>query len=377
MDKPIYLIGMGQTRFGEHWDTSLRTLIDEAVSAALLSSRLTPLDIDCVVVANMLGERGSDQAHLGALTASLLPHQPPALRVEAACASGSVAIHTAVALLESGRARNILVVGAEKMTDASTEDIASALMTAGDSERDRPSGLTFPGIFGLVATRYMHEHGLTREQLNIVSAFHHRNAAANPYAQFRNDVTPEAVGKSALVADPLRLLDCSPITDGAAACILSTVRKSNLRLAASQIATDSVSIAERETLTSFRATKDAADHALQEAETSLEDISALELHDCFSIAALVHLEDLGFAEPGESIHMYEEHYREEPRTNLTSLNRSGGLKACGHPVGATGIKQLIDVGKRLAEANARFGMTHNIGGAAATCGIHILEHIDA
>src|SRR3989339_729666 len=304
MQKELSLVGIGQTKFGEWWGKSLSSLMEEAVDAAIASAPCSALDIDFIVVANMLGESTSGQAHLGALAASLLPHHPPAIRVEAACASGSVALHTACALLESGRAETVLVIGAEKMTDSPAEEIATGLMGAAESELDAPSGLTFPGIFGLIARRYMHEFGLTREDLNLVSARHHRNAIANPFAQFRSEISTESIGASPLVADPLRLLDCSPVSDGAAACLLSTKHKSPFRIAASQVSTDTVSITERPLLTSFAATKDSATRALEEAGIDHADISHLELHDCFSIAALLSLEDMGFAEPGQGIRWY-------------------------------------------------------------------------
>lgn len=370
MERDIFLIGSGQTRFAEWWEKSLRDLIEEAVAAAIEDSPCTVLDIDMVVVSNMLAEQTNGQAHLGALTASLLPHCPPALRVEAACASGSVALHTACALLESGRAETVLIVGAEKMTDVSMDEINTALMSAGDAEIDTPAGLTFAGIFGLIAQRYMHEYGLTREQLSEVSAVHHRNAQENPYAQFQSAVTPESVTASAPVADPLRLLDCSPISDGAAACILSTTHESDMRLAATSLSTDVLSLTERSSLTSFPASREAMTGALTEADISREDLRCLEMHDCFSIAALIHLEDLGFADPGKGISFYE-----EKSTSTLAVNPSGGLKACGHPVGATGVKQVIDVAKNLRETKSRWGMTHNIGGIGATASVHILEHV--
>lgn len=368
MRDEIFLIGSGQTKFGEHWNKGVKDLMEEAVASAIAASPVTALDIDFVIVANMLGERVSDQAHLGAMAASLLPHRPPALRTEAACASGSVALHTAVSLLESNRAETVLVVGVEKMTDAGNEEIAAALMGAADSEKDAESGLTFPGIFGLIARRYMHEYGLTRSQLNLVSARHHERAMANPFAQFRCSVPPDTVGKSALVADPLRLLDCSPVSDGAAACLLSTKHGSPLRIAASQLSTDTVSIVDRPSITSFPATRDAAERAYEEAGIRPEDIDHLELHDCFSIAAIINLEDLGFAEPGRGIRFYEE------ELCAPTVNVSGGLKACGHPVAATGVKQVIDIGKQLLGSGNRWGLAQNFGGACATCGIHILEH---
>jgi acetyl-CoA C-acetyltransferase len=368
MNAPIYLTGIGQTRFGELWDMSLPDLIEEAMESCTASSPCNALDIDMVVVANMLGELTNLQANLGSIASSLLPHHPPALRVEAACASGSVALHTACSLLESGRVETVLVIGVEKMTDVSTEEISSALMSAADSERDTPSGLTFPGIFGLIAKRYMHEYGLTREQLNIVSSRHHASAVSNPFAQFRREISPEKISESPLVADPLCMLDCSPISDGAAAVILSTKHKSPLRIAASQMSTDTLSITERASITSFNTTKEAARKAWHEANVEPDEISIIELHDCFSIAALISLEDLGIAEPGKGIDFYS-------RADSPCLvNPSGGLKACGHPVAATGIKQIIDVSKQLKKSNGKFGLAHNFGGAGATCGVHILEN---
>lgn len=357
------------TRFGEWWDKSLIDLMDEAMTAAIENAGCTALDIDTIIVANMLGEYTNGQAHLGAMAASLLPHHPPALRVESACASGGIALNTATALLESGRAETVLVLGAEKMTDVSTEVISAGLMGAADAEKDAPSGLTFPGIFGLIANRYMHEHGLTREQLNEVSAKHHANAVQNPFAQFRSAIPAEQISKSPMVASPLHMLDCSPISDGAAACILSTKFASSFRLAASQLATDHVSLANREIITSFNATKEAARKALAEAEITKEDINHLEIHDCFSIAALINVEDLGYAEPGKGIELYT-----QENTNLT-INKSGGLKACGHPVAATGVKQIIDATKQLHESGKQYALTQNFGGACASCAIHILEHI--
>jgi len=371
MNQDIYLIGTGQTPFGEHWDKNLKDLMDEAVTAAIDDSPINALDIDFIVVSNMLGERTNDQAHLGAMASSLLPHRPPALRTEAACASGSVAVHTALSLLESGRAETILVVGVEKMTDVSPDEISAALMGAADAEKDIPSGLTFPGIFGLIANRYMHEYGLTREQLNLVSSRHHSNAVENPHAQFRSPIPPEQISQSAQIADPLCLLDCSPVSDGAAAVILSNKHESPIRIAASQISTDTLSITDRPTLTSFPATKDATDRALEEADITHEDIAHLETHDCFSIAAVINLEDLGFAQPGAGIQLYED------EMSTPTVNASGGLKACGHPVGATGVKQIVDLTKQLTSSNKRYALAHNFGGAGATCCVHILENTSA
>ncbi len=381
VQRDIFLIGSGQTKFGEWWDKSLRNLAEEAVGKAIADASCLPTDIDAVIVANMLAETANNQAHLGAMVSSLLPHRPPTLRVEAACASGSVAVHTACALLESGRAQTILVLGLEKMTDVPGETIAHALMGAADAEKDQPSGLTFPGIFGLIARRYMHEYNLTREELNFVSALHHRNATENPHAHFRNQINPDDVSQSPLVADPLHVLDCSPVSDGAAACILSThfhhKRSRRVRLAASQLAHDTLSITERPSITSFCATKDAAKKAYTEAGVTIEDIAHIEHHDCVSSAAVSNIEDLGFAEKGGGIEYYKKTSNQKPVTSNLLANASGGLKACGHPVGATGVKQIIEIARQLETNSEKWGLAHNFGGACATCCITILENIAA
>lgn len=379
MKEPVYVLGGGQTRFGELWNSSLMDLIQEAVDAAICSAKILPTEIDAIVIGNMIGGETARQAHLSPLTSALLPHRPPAIRVEAACASGGLAVHTACALLESGRAGSVLVVGAEKLTDVPSEEVTSALMHAAEAEKDMPCGLTFPGIFALTANAYMHQYNLSRDELSLVSACSHRAAIKNPYAQFRKEISASSISKSSLVADPLRLLDCSPITDGAAAIVLSTNKRSGVRIAASQLAHDAVSLTDRASLTSFASTKIAFARALQEANWKKKDIDVLELHDCFSIATLIHLEDMGFAEEGSAIRIYES--GDADVTGDLPINTSGGLKACGHPIGATGVKQILDIWKQLTHnapnqvQGAKRGIAHNLGGVGATCTLHCLETV--
>ncbi len=379
MKEPVYVLGGGQTRFGELWNSSLMDLIQEAVDAAISSAKILPTEIDAIVIGNMIGGETARQAHLSPLTSALLPHRPPAIRVEAACASGGLAVHTACALLESGRAGSVLVVGAEKLTDVPSEEVTSALMHAAEAEKDMPCGLTFPGIFALTANAYMHQYNLSRDELSLVSVCSHRAAIKNPYAQFRKEISAGSISKSSLVADPLRLLDCSPITDGAAAIILSTNKRSGVRIAASQLAHDAVSLTDRASLTSFASTKIAFARALQEANWKKKDIDVLELHDCFSIATLIHLEDMGFAEEGSAIRIYES--GDADVTGDLPINTSGGLKACGHPIGATGVKQILDIWKQLTHnapnqvQGAKRGIAHNLGGVGATCTLHCLETV--
>ncbi len=379
MKETVYLLGGGQTRFGELWDKSLAQLIREAVDAAMHNTQVLPTDIDYIVIGNMVSGETASQAHLGTFASSLLPHHPPALRVEAACASGGVAVHTACALIESGRAQTVMVIGAEKLTDVAGETVTKALMHAADAEKDMPCGLTFPGIFALSTQAYMHRYNLTRERLSLVSACSHRAAVKNPYAQFRREISAQAISKSAPVADPLRLLDCSPISDGAAAIIVSSTKQSNVRFAASQLANDYLSLADRESLTSFASTKNAFAHALRESGWNRNDIDVAELHDCFSIASIIHLEDCGFCAEGDGIRLFEQ--GDADASGSLPINPSGGLKACGHPIGATGVKQVLDVWKQLTGTapnpvkNAKRGLAQNLGGVGATCTIHLLESI--
>ena len=380
MRETVYVLGGGQTRFGELWHQSLSDIIREAVDMAITSTGILPTDIDAVVIGNMIGGETAEQAHLGTFVSSLLPHHPPALRVEAACASGGLAVHTACALLESGRAETILVVGAEKLTDCASEIVTSALMHAADAEKDLPSGLTFPAIFALTAMSYMHTYGLQREDLSLVSESAHLAAVKNPYAQFRKEISAATISKSPLIADPLRLLDCSPISDGAAAIILSTKKESGVHIAASQLANESLSLTDRASLTSFVCTRTAFTKALKEANWQIKDIDAIELHDCFSIASLIHLEDCGFVEEGQAIRLFQN--KETGVDGSLPVNPSGGLKACGHPIGATGIKQILDCFKQLTNQapnqvkGAKRVMAHNLGGVGATCTIHLLEATD-
>jgi acetyl-CoA C-acetyltransferase len=286
-------------------------------------------------------------------------------------------MHTATALLESGRAGTVLVIGAEKLTDIAAEKVTEAIMHAGDQEKDGEAGLTFPGIFALTAAAYMHQWGLKREELSLVPEHAHTMAIGNPYAQFQKEIPADTISKSPLIADPLRLLDCSPISDGAAAVILSTQKRSDVRLAASAIASEPLSLADRASLTSFQSTKAAFNSALQEAGWIKEDIDVLELHDCFSIASLIHLEDMGFADEGRGIELFKK--KEVSEEGLYPVNMSGGLKACGHPVGATGIKQILDCYKQLTKQaprqvrDASRALAHNLGGVGATCTVHLLE----
>ncbi|MCX6777691.1 MAG: thiolase domain-containing protein [Candidatus Micrarchaeota archaeon] len=381
----VAIVGAGMTKFGERWEDSFRDLILEAGMQALQSANMKGDDIDALYGGTMAAGRLIGQEHITALIADYMGLNPiPATRVEAACASGGVALRSGYLAVASGHHNNVVVGGVEKMTDVSVSDATTALGGAGDQEWELFMGATFPALYALMARRHMHEFGTTEEQMAAVSVKNHANAAKNPYAQFQKEITIEQVMKSKVVASPLKVFDCSPITDGAAAVILAPLEEAKkytdtpIEIVASTQASDTIALHGRDSLTSLKATRIAAEKAYKTANVTVKDIDVVEVHDCFSIAEIIATEDLGFFKKGEGGKAAE-----EGRTALNSdisVNTSGGLKGCGHPVGATGIKQAVEVvwqltgkaGKRQVD-NAEIGMTHNVGGSGATCVVHIMK----
>ena len=374
--------GVYQTKFGELWDKSLMGLMLEAGEGAINNAKIERKKIDLILVANMLGGVLEGQNHLGALAGELLGLKiKPAFRVEAACASGGVAINQAAMAIKAGQAKNVLVIGAEKMTDKSNGEVALALMGAA-SEAERLAGLTFVGLYALMARVYFEKFKANKDDLAYVAIKNHKHASLNPKAQFPFPVLLETVLKSSCVASPLHLFDCSPITDGAAGAVISGEdgKENKIKLAASQIATDSINLTERESLVELKATKIAGQKAYQEAGIKPEEIDLAEVHDCFSIAEIMAVEDLGFCRKGEGFKRIKA--GDFDLGGRLPVNLSGGLKACGHPVGATGVKQLVEIVTQLrGEAekrqvkNCRIGLTHNVGGSGATAVVNILKKL--
>lgn len=396
--KKIKVIGSYITKFGELWDRSLESLFEEAVFGSLNSvdgekftnrkvthqygttmseAKFKLSDIDAVFVANMAAGQFANQLHLNALVSQMLPNNPVSFRVEAACASGSMAIEMAELGLLSGRYRTVLVVGAEKMTDAMVSD--STKILAGASEYQKEYGSTFPALYALLAQAHMQEYGTTTNQLAKIASKNHIHALNNPKAQFRKEIPIDVINNSMVVASPLRLFDCSPISDGAASVILTTknIKKYSNKPTIEGFGhgQDSLSLVDRKSLTELSATKIAANQAYRQAKVKPKDISFAEVHDCFTIAELLACEDLGFFRKGEAGKAID--------NNMTTyggklvVNPSGGLKACGHPVGATGVKQIAFLSEYL-EKNSKikgktFALAHNVGGSGATAIVHILS----
>lgn len=387
----ISVLGAATTNFGELWEKSLRDLAREASLAALKDADLVPKDVEAVFISNMLSGILLGQEQLGPLVTEELGINVSATRVEGACASGGLAVYEAVNSLLSGRFKTVLVVGVEKMTDKTMENITSALMAAG-SDAERQAGATFPSLYALLAKSHMEKYGTTEEQLAAVAVKNHYHASLNGQAQFRFPLTIEQVLKSPKICDPLKLLDSSPVSDGAAAVVLCAKNPSTLRLrsglgtgktafiSACEVATDTLGLAQRESLTELKATKLASQKAYQKAGISPKDVDVAELHDCFTIAEIMAVEDLGFYVKGEAGPRI---LKGETKLGSNGLvtNTSGGLKACGHPVGATGVKQIVEIthqlrgkaGKKQVE-NAKVGLCQNVGGSGATAVVTILTN---
>ncbi len=367
----IFVAGTAITPFGELWDRSLEDLLRQATAEAVANAELDLSQIEAVFVANMAAGALEGQMHLGALVSSWFPQHPPAMRIEGACASGGLAMLAAEQALLSGKYKTVLVVGGEKLTDVSAAEASQAL--AGAAHIQAEYGSTFPGLYALLAQQHQAAYGTTREQLSAVSVKNHRHALDNPFAQYHKEFSLEQVSNSAMVASPLRLLDCSPLTDGASAVVLTTEQpiQPSPTILGTGHGMDSLTLAERDSLTSLGATKRAAQQAFAQAGVAPADIEVAEVHDCFTIAELLALEDLGFFEPGVA--------GEATLSGQTTyggqvvVNPSGGLKASGHPVGASGVKQVAYLANLLKEGKFKLALAHNVGGSGATAVVHIMQ----
>lgn len=365
----IKVIGNYIGKFGELWEKSLTDLIQEGVSGVLADVQIAPSEIEAVFVANKAGGSFNEQRHLGALVSEQFSHFPPAMRVEGACASGGLAVVAAQQALLSGLYKTVLVLGVEKMTDVSGSQASAILATA--ASREKEYGSTFPALYAVLANYHMHRYGTTREQLSSVVVKNHLHAFNNSKAQFHKKFTLEDVSNSAMVALPLRLLDCSPISDGVAAVILSS-KKSNRK---TQIlgfghGQDTLALQDRQDLGKLAATQKAAKQAFNQSALSQKDIQAIEVHDCFSIAEILATEDLGFFTKGQAAKAIAN--GKTTYGGKLVVNPSGGLKACGHPVGATGVKQIAYLSSLIEAGQFDRALAHNVGGSGATAVVNIL-----
>jgi acetyl-CoA C-acetyltransferase/acetyl-CoA acyltransferase len=372
----VAVIGAGVTKFGKHERTSAE-LFAEAARDALTDAELTPGAVQAIYYGNVVGGETEKQLHTGPQAASVLGIPTvPTTRFETACASSHAAFRHGVMEIAAGLADVVLVGGAERVLNVSTAESTEYFAYASDAIWEQPAGLTFPGVFALIARAHMTKYGTTEEQMAHVAVKNHRHGTLNPKAQFQKAITLEQVMKSAYVADPLKLFDCCPFTDGAAAVVLASEEVARPRgraiwVLASAAASDFMLMQDKPDLARVPATERAAAAAYRQAGLGPEDVDVVELHDCFTIAEIVATEGLGLFEPGTGGMAAEKGW-----TSLGGqipVNPSGGLKAKGHPIGATGAAQVVEVVTQLrGEAGARqvdgarVGLTHTLGGNTAT-----------
>ncbi|MCG6989942.1 MAG: thiolase domain-containing protein [Gemmatimonadetes bacterium] len=381
--RDVAIVGAGMTRFGELWESSLRDLFVEAAVEALTSAGADHLDD--LYVGNMSGGQFVGQEHLAPLMADHLGMAGiPATRVESACASGGAALRLGYMSVASGMSDVAMVAGVEKMTDGA--DVTNVLATAADQENEVYHGITFPGLYAMIARAHMAKYGTTDEDLAWVSVKSHHHGSMNAKAQFHREVTVEEVMSSTMVADPLTLLECSPVSDGAAAVILVPLDQAKkytdrpVRIRGVGQATSAMALADRRDPAALDAVAKAAERAYKATGLAPKDIDVAEVHDCFAIAEIACIEAVGFACEGEG--------KDAARSGMTALggkipvNTSGGLKSKGHPVGASGVAQAIEIfeqlrgeaGERQVEG-AHTGLTQNMGGSGASSLVHIFERV--
>jgi acetyl-CoA C-acetyltransferase len=379
--RPVAILGIGQTKIDERWETSLREIATEAALAALRDAGRE--SVDGLFVGNMMSGIVNAQNNLGALVADWTGlGRKEAVKVEAACASGAAAFRSGLMAVASGELDSVLVVGVEKMTDMTGHDITAGLATAADADFEVEMGVSFVGLNALIMRRYMHEYGWKHADFAPFSINAHANALHNPFARLHQRISAESFEKSTMVATPINLLDASPIGDGAAAVVLvpaETLRSgTRLLVAASTSATDTMAVHDRPQPLFLNAAYLSARQAYQQAGVTIEDIDVFELHDAFTIMCALSLEACGFAERGQGVRLgLDGLIRPDGRVPIATR---GGLKARGHPVGATGVYQLVEVAQQLRGEcgptqvpDARLGMAQNIGGSGATILTHILK----
>ncbi len=378
--RPVAILGIGQTKIDEHWDKSLKELAGEAAFAALSDAGLQRAD--ALFVGNMLSPMIDSQNQLGTLVSDWIGMWgSEAVKIEAACGSGAAAFRAGLIAVAAGEVESALVVGVEKMTDRAGHDVTSALATAADANYEVEQGISFVGLNALVMRRYMHEYGWKHADFAPFSINAHANAIHNPFARLHQPITVEQFEKSAMVATPINLLDASPIGDGAAAAILVPAEKLSGRrivVAGSSSVTDTIAIHSRRDPLFLQAAYESSKRAYEQAGVSHEELDVFELHDAFSIMSALSLEACGFAERGQGVRLGLE--GQISPTGRVPVCTRGGLKARGHPVGATGMYQIVEVVQQLRGEcgetqvdGARLGMAQSIGGSGATILTHILR----
>lgn len=413
LNRGVAVVGAGMSKFGAFPHKSSRDLFVEAFQAMRQSvdKDFDPADIETIYIGNFSSDLFEAQSHTAPIMADVTGLAPrPAVRIEDACASSGVALRQGILAIASGLYDIALVGGIEKMTNLPTAEVTDTLAAAADTLFEIPAGFTFPGFYAAIASAYMHKYGMQPEHLMNVAIKNHENGALNPNAQFGVTIPDWMQGRIAsaekkgkpiptwndhwdylhddranpMIAWPLRLFDCSPITDGAVALLLVSEEIANnftdhpIHIIGSGQASDAA-LHDRQDLTSIAAARLASQEAYAMAGVSAADIRIAEVHDCFTIAEVVATEDLGFFSPGDGYKAAEDHVT--ARDGAKPINTSGGLKSKGHPVGASGAGQAVEIfkqmrglaGERQVAGDIPLALTHNVGGTGGTCVVHVYE----
>ncbi len=375
--RPVAVIGIGKTAFGAFPDRDLRSLAVEAGEKCFRDAGVWPSQVESFYLGNFAGPSFTGQNHLAPYISTALGMVGiPSTRIEDACASSGSAFYHAWREVASELSDIVMVVGAEKMTSRPTARVTEILAAAGDMATEGRAGATFPSLFAMIANRHMHQFGTTREHLAAVAVKNHENGADNPDAHMRKRITLEQAMAGRPIADPLTLYDCSLISDGAAAVILAPLDRvrefthEGVRILGIAQASDFVALDQKQDITTFPALRAAAYRAYGMAGVGPSQIKFAELHDCFTIAEIIALEDLGLAARGRG--GFFSAAGETRSTGSIPINLSGGLKSKGHPVGATGVAQICDVVKQIRTGRG-VGLAQNLGGSGATCVVSILD----
>ncbi|VAW33482.1 Acetyl CoA synthase (Acetyl-CoA c-acetyltransferase) [hydrothermal vent metagenome] len=375
----VAILGVGQTAVREQWDQSIRQLAVTAGRAAMQDAGVEK--VDAIYVGNMTSGNLNQQMQLGALVADYLhQHGAEAVKMEAACGSAGSAMRQGLLAVASGELDVVLVIGVEKMTEAPFKETTAALTTAADADYEIIHGVTFVGLNALIMRRYMHEYGYQRADFAPFALNAHANGAKNEKAMFQKPISQHIYEQGRIVADPISLFDASPIGDGAAALLLVPASKATkaIRVVGSASATDTLAVHDRHDMLWLKAAEHSVQRAYAQAGVGPNEIDLFELHDAFSVMAALSLEATGFAERGQGVRLAQEgEIFPNGRIPICTL---GGLKARGHPVGATGLYQLAEATIQLRQQagdaqipSAKTAMTQNIGGSGATIVTHILQ----
>jgi acetyl-CoA C-acetyltransferase len=385
----VRIAGVGMTPFGEQPELTARELFAEAAGRAFDDADLDRERVEEVFYGNFMGEFAETQGHQGPLVADAAGVTAPATRIDSACASSGVAVRHGVNRVRSGDADVVLVGGAERMNNLSTAETTEALAAAADALWEIRAGVTFPGAYSLMANRYFHDFGGDREDLAHIAVKNHENAVDNDLAQFQRAIDIEDVLGAPTVSAPFGLYDCSPISDGGSAALLVSDAfaaehglDAPVAITGTGQGSDRFALQDRASMVETPAAERAGERAYADADISPEDVDVAEVHDCFTIAEVLALEALGFYEAGEAIGAARE--GETTIDGDLPVNLSGGLKAKGHPVGATGCGQISELTKLLrgdhvnsdAVSDATVGLTHNAGGTVASCVVNVLEVVE-